>query len=199
MKLINKLLRHTRTKVFTATCICFFIISLVFSASHLRAEDRPTIQVNFEFEGQLFERIPEEKRAIIKAMAEEKVCELAEERWGFLGWSNGQAPEGHTVEWNVNLKVEIRQITNDAGNLTPATIATLSHSGQIAANPFPFQQTEENETIYPISRPIPFTDPDALGDDVSSQLDKQLATLLESTKVKTFLENIPIVWIPYSG
>ena len=43
MKLINKILVHTRTNLFAATCICLFVLSLVFPVSNLRAEDRPAV------------------------------------------------------------------------------------------------------------------------------------------------------------
>ena len=81
MKLTNKIPVDTRSSFFAITCICLITLALVFPASSIWAEDRPTIQVNFDFEGQLFDRIPAEDRAIIKARAEEKVCEIAEESW----------------------------------------------------------------------------------------------------------------------
>jgi len=193
MKLTNKIPVDTRSSFFAITCICLITLALVFPASSIWAEDRPTIQVNFDFEGQLFDRIPAEDRAIIKARAEEKVCEIAEESWGFLDWSNVQPRMANTAVWNVKLKVEIKRITNDAGNQISATIATLSHSGQLAAETFQFRQATEYEAIYPIGRMIPFTDPIALAEDVSSQLDKQLDTLLLDDKVKIFLQHIPIV------
>ncbi len=192
MKLISEVERPMQTNVFVSTCICLFILCMVFSAPNLHAEERPSIWVNFEFEGQLFERIPLENREVIKAGAEEKVCELAEERWGFLDWTNEQASAESAAAWKVKLKVEIRQITNDAGNQIPATIATLSHTGDLGADPVSFRQTPMNETIYPIGRMIPFTDPAALEQDIGSQLDIQLDTLLVSDRVKIFLQSIPI-------
>ena len=93
----------------------------------------------------------------------------------------------------ITLEVETRQITNDTGGLSTGTIATLRHAGLLASHEFPFHQTEENETIYPIGRLIPFTDTTALGDDVASQLERQLHTLLESQEVQAYLKKIPIV------
>jgi len=192
MKLISEVETPMQTNVFVSICICLFILCMVFPAPNLHAEERPSIWVNFEFEGQLFERIPMENREVIKAGAEEKVCELAEERWGFLDWTNEQASAESAAAWKVKLKVEIRQITNDAGNQIPATIATLSHTGDLGADPISFRQTSMNETIYPIGRMIPFTDPAALEQDIGSQLDIQLDTLLVSDRVKIFLQSIPI-------
>ncbi len=165
-----------------------FAIPVLFPGAYLQAEERPRVQVNFQFEGRLFDRITTENRALIKSRAEEKVCELAEARWGFLDWSNELTSAQSAAVWNITLSVEDRQIPTDSGGTTLATIATLRHSGQIVSDQFSFQQTEENETIYPLGRTIPFTDPQALGDDVSTQIGNQLVNLLESLEVWGFLE-----------
>jgi hypothetical protein len=193
MTLNNKKLGHARVNLVAITCSCLIALILLVPSSNLQAEERPTIQVSFKLEGQDFEELPEETQAVIKSRAEEKVCDLAEERWGFLDWTNEQSSDGHSVVWNINLKVENKEIPNTAGNLVTSPKATLGHSGQIGMTQIPFPQTEENETIYPIGSMIPLNDAEALADDVSSQLEKQLVTLLESAKVKKFLQNIPIV------
>jgi len=176
-----------------AASVFLFAIPVLFPDAYLQAEERPRVQVNFQFEGRLFDRITTENRALIKSRAEEKVCELAEARWGFLNWSNELIPEQSTATWNITLAVEARQIPTDSGGTTLATIATLRHSGQVVSEQFTFPQTEENETIYPLGRTIPFTDSQALGDDVSTQIGNQLVNLLESSDVWFFLESIPIV------
>lgn len=192
MKLISKRPTPVRARALTAIGVGLCCLSMVFPVSNVLAEERPSIRVSFEFEGQLFDRIPLENREDIKGKAEEKVCELAEERWGFLDWTNDQSAADSAAAWKVKLKVDIRQITNDAGNQVPATIATLSHAGELAANEVPFRQTPINEEIYPIGRMIPFTDPTALDQDIEAQLVKQLDTLLVSDKVRIFLYSIPI-------
>ena len=193
MRLTNKIPAHMRMTVFTAASIFLFALPVFFPGAYLQAEERPRVQVNFQFEGQLFDRITTENRALIKSRTEEMVCELAEARWGFLDWSNELTPEQSAVVWNITLSVEARRIPTDSGGTTLATIATLRHSGQVFAVPFSFPQTEENETIYPLGRTIPFTDSQALGDDVSTQIGNQLVNLLESSQVWEFLESIPIV------
>jgi hypothetical protein len=193
MRLTNKIPANVRMTVFAVASMFLFAIPVLFPGAYLQAEERPRVQVNFQFEGRLFDRITTENRALIKSRAEEKVCELAEARWGFLDWSNELSPAQSAAVWNITLSVEARQIPTDSGGTTLATIATLRHSGQIVSDQFSFQQTEENETIYPLGRTIPFTDPQALGDDVSTQIGNQLVNLLESLEVWGFLENIPIV------
>jgi len=168
------------------------ILAVLFPATGLRAEERPVIRVGLKFEGGLSGLISPESREVIKARAENRLCELAEKRWGFLDWSNDPAVET-SAEWEITFNVETRQITNDTGGLSKGTIASLGHTGVLASHPFPFRQTEDNETIYPIGRLIPFNDPAALGDDIDSQLDRQLTSLLESQEVKLFLKKIPIV------
>ena len=182
-----------RTGVFAAALTFIYPLSLFFPGACLWAEERPVIKVDFRFEGSLFERIPVEDRAAIEVRAENKLCDLAERRWGFLDWSNDTSTAATSAEWIATIKVETRQITNDSGGLSMGTIAALSHTGLLASHLFAFQQTEENETIYPIGRLIPFTDATALGDDITSQLDLQLQSLLESLEVKSYLKKIPIV------
>ena len=193
MRLTNTISAQMRITLFAAASMFLFPLSLFFSTEDLRAENRRIIRVNFQFEGRLSQRISEENRALIKSRAEEKVCELAEARWGFLDWSNELSPAESDVVWNMILKIEDSRIPTDSGGTTLATKATLRHSGQIVAESYPFKQNEESETIYPLGREIPFTRPDDLGDDVITQIDNQLVNLLEDFKVKGFLENIPIV------
>ena len=194
MRLTNKIPAHMRMTVFAAASMFLFALPVIFPGAYLQAEERPRVQVNFRFEGRLFDqRITTENRALIKSRAEEKVCELAEARWGFLDWSNELSPAQSAAVWNITLSVEERSLPTDSGGTAQATIATLRHSGQVFSDPFSFPQTEENETIYPLGRSIPFTDPQVLGDDVSTQIGNQLVNLLVSSEVWVFLESIPIV------
>lgn len=192
MKPTSEIPTHERMRA-VATGIILFALTLFFPFTQIRAEDRPIIQVNFEFEGDLFQRLSAENRTAIESSVEDMVCELAEKRWGFLDWSNGLPPSTKVAEWNIKFKVEIRQITNDSGGTSPGTIGTLEHSGQLDTDKFIFDQTEENEIIYPLGRLIPFNHPSALRSDLSAQLEKQLGSLFESLQVEIYLRNIPIV------
>ena len=169
------------------------VLVLVFPPGPALADDRPLIQVNFNFEGVLFNGLSAEDRAAVESKVEEKICVLAEKRWGFLDWSHESPASANTAQWNVTLGMEIKQVTNDAGGTSTGFIGTLEHSGLLAARKFTFQQTEENETIYPMGRSIPFQDANALEDDISRQLDKQLGSLFESREVSGYLQQVPIV------
>jgi len=166
---------------------------LYFPSAPVRAEDRPIIQVSFQFEGALAQRIPADKRAAIAAKVENTVSRLAENRWGFLHWTNSLPPPASAAKWTLTLEIQTRQITNHAGGTSTGSIATLRHAGQLGSDKVLFEQTEGKETIYPLGRLIPFHDPVALVDDIETQLDEQLGSLFESLPVKTFLKSIPIV------
>jgi hypothetical protein len=193
MRMKYKMPDLNRAGVFTAVLTFIYSLSLLFPDAYLRAEERPVIKVDFRFEGSLFERIPEEKRTAIEVKAENELCDLAERRWGFLDWTNDPSTAATSAEWIVTIKIETLDVTNNTGGLSEATIVTLNHTGSLASEATQFIQTEGNETIYPIGSLIPVTDPTALGDDITSQLDHQLLSLLESSDVKTYLGEIPIV------
>jgi hypothetical protein len=193
MRMKYKLPDLNRAGVFAAALTFIYSLSLLFPDAYLRAEERPVIKVDFRFEGDLFGRIPEEKRTAIEVKAENELCDLAERRWGFLDWTNDPSTAATSAEWIVTIKIETLDVTNNTGGLSEATIVTLSHTGLLASHVSPFHQTEENETIYPIGSLIPVTDPKALGDDITSQLDQQLPSLLESLEVESYLKKIPIV------
>lgn len=176
--------------VFTATlltCCAWFLLS-----GQLVADDRPPILVNFSFEGDMFAGLPAAERARIETSVEEKLCELAESRWGFLNWTHDLPEPSGSAQWNVVLSVEIRPVTKDNGETTAAFIGTLKHSGLHEARSFAFVQNEENETIYPMGRSIPFHNAQALEDDLLRQLDRQLGSLLEKNEVEAYLQKIPI-------
>ena len=173
--------------------ILLTVLAFVFLPGLALADDRPVVQVNFSIEGDLFNGLTAADLAEIEAKVEEKICTLAEKRWGFLDWSHELPASADTAQWNIALGVEIKQVTNDAGGMSTGFIGTLEHSGLLAARKFSFEQTEENETIYPMGRSIPFQDAIALEDDISRQLDKQLGSLFESWEVGGYLQKIPIV------
>ncbi|MEN8180055.1 MAG: hypothetical protein ABFS39_15745 [Pseudomonadota bacterium] len=192
MKPSNEIPTNERMRAFV-TGIILFALCLFFPFTQIRAEDRPTIQVNFDFEGDLFQRLSEENRTAIESSVEDLVCELGEKRWGFLDWSNDLPPSTDVAEWNIKFKVEIRQFTNDSGGTSPGTIGTLEHFGKLESEESKFDQIEEHEIIYPLGRLIPFNDPPALRGDLSAQLEKQLDRLFESLQVEIYVRNIPIV------
>ena len=182
-----------RVCVFAAGYIFLFASPLIFSAADLRAEGRPGIQVNFDFEGLALIALSEDDRKTIKSEAEIMVSDLAERDWGFLDWSNEPSTIANAATWNITFKVEVRQITSDSGGLISGTIGTLSHTGRLAASEFTFDQLDEDETIYPLGRLIPFDDRVALGTDLTRQLDKQLKILFQRLEVRTYILNIPLV------
>ena len=55
MKPTSEIPTHERMRA-VATGIILFALTLFFPFTQIRAEDRPIIQVNFEFEGDLFQR-----------------------------------------------------------------------------------------------------------------------------------------------
>ena len=187
------ILALVRVCVFAAGYTFLFAFPLFFSAADLRADDSPGIQVNFNFEGLAFSGLSEEDRETIKSEAEIMVCDVAERSWGFLVWSNKSPTIENAATWNITFNVELRQITSDSGGSITGTIGTLSHTGRLAGREFTFDQTDEEETIYPMGRLIPFDDLIALGEDITKQLDKQLKILFQRPEVKTYVKNIPLV------
>lgn len=193
MKPGTGILALERMCILAAGCILLFASPLFFSSADLRAEDRPGIQVNFNFEGLALIALSDNDRKTIKSAAEIMVCDVAERDWGFLNWSNDPSTNANAATWNITFKVEARQITSDSGALITGTIGTLSHAGRLEAREFPFDQLEDDETIYPLGRLIPFDDRVALGNDITKQLGQQLKTLFQRSEVKTFILNIPLV------
>jgi len=163
---------------------------LLFAPAFAAADDRPVIEVNFSIEGAIFN---EDINTAIRPEIEQMISTRAEKSLGYLNWMPGSPDTQETAQWHVTLKVEKVPVTTDDGSTTSGFIGTLEHRGVLAEQELAFDQTEENETIYPLGRPIPAQDQTILMDDISMQLDKQLETLFKSPQVKAFLRNIPIV------
>lgn len=168
------------------------VSAMYFSTGQVLSDDRPQIQVNFSFQGDLFDGLSVEDRAAIASNVEDKICTMAENEWGYLDWIHGMPASADAAQWNVVLSVDIRPVTKDNGETSAAFIGTLEHSGLRDAKEFTFEQTEENKTIYPMGRVVPFQDPNALEDDIFRQLDKQLGGLLKHPHVEGYLQKIPI-------
>lgn len=163
---------------------CLFVLAPIFAA----ADDRPVIEVNFSIEGVMFD---EDTSRAIRPKIEQMVSTRAGLSLGYLRWLPSSPSTEETAQWNVSLNVETIPITTDDGEARSGFIGTLKHSGVLDTKEYAFVQTEENEKIYPLGRPIS-KEQTALINDISSQLDKQLETLLKSQQVTVFLRNIPL-------
>ena len=170
--------------IISALAACLLTLTPPFAA----ADDRPVIEVNFSITGIMFD---EDTSAAIQPEIEQMVSARAGLSLGYLRWIPSSSTTQETAQWNVSLNVETIPITTDDGETTSGFIGTLKHSGILNAKEYVFVQTEENETIYPLGRPIS-KEQTALVNDISSQLDKQLETLLKSQQVTVFLRNIPL-------
>ncbi|MBT8074788.1 MAG: hypothetical protein HKP21_13900 [Xanthomonadales bacterium] len=163
---------------------------LLLTPAYAGADDRPVIEVKFSIEGAIFN---EEINQAIQPEIEQMISTRAAKSLGYLNWIPSSPTLQETAQWNVTLKVEKVPVTTDDGGTTSGFIGTLKHRGVLADQEFMFDQTEENETIYPLGRPIPAQERTILVNDISAQLDKQLETLFKSPQVKAYLRNIPIV------
>ncbi len=186
---INPALRIT-SGTFIATCL--FVVTQ-FVSPDLAAVERQKINVHFSIEGEKFSKLPDSGRVLIKNEVAKKFSAAAERQWGFIDWSPDPPISTDAFEWKITLKLHTRDVTLDGGGISTGYIVTLEHSGKLADKAFSFAQTEDNETVYALGSIIEFQDADALGEDISLQLDRQLGVLLQSQDVKTFLQNIPIV------
>lgn len=178
--------RYARLIAITAPATLLLLLAPAFAG----ADDRPVIEVKFTIEGAIFNQ---QINAAIQPEIEEMISTRAEKTLGYLNWMPSSPDTQETAQWHVTLKVEKVPVTTDDGSTTSGFIGTLKHRGLLADEEVPFDQTEENETIYPLGRPIPAQEQTILVDDISMQLDKQLETLFKSPQVKGFLRNIPIV------
>lgn len=173
------------------TGMLLLLFSLLIPTTIIRAVDRPIIQVDFEFDGEMLELLlSQEQRDLIKSNAIEKICQQAEKRWGFLDWSSSPPASATTdfAKWKVTFSVEIKQLQG----ASDATIGTLMHSGQLQSMQYGFKGNEDRYTVYPIDRTIPYSDPASLSDEINRHLEIQLRTLLEEADVEKFLNQIPI-------
>jgi len=193
MKPTSNRLALIRGFIFAAGYIFLFASSLFYPAEDLLAEDRPVIQVNFEFVGVNENDLSKEDRAAIKLKAENLVCEVAEKSWGFLDWSNESQGNASTAKWNISFKVEFSELANEPHDPIPVTKVTLRHTGLVAGLENEFHQIEENYTIYKPGYLIPFDDPVTLGGDITKKLDEQLSVLFKKEEVKSYIKDIPIV------
>lgn len=189
MKPDSKTSAQRRVSVVTPS-IVLLILFLLVPVAPIRAEDRPLIHVSFQFNGGMLELIPKNQRDAIQLKVEERICEQAEKRWGFLNWSNNPPTPATTdvAKWKVTFSVEVKQLEGSP----LSTVGTLKHSGQFESMQYPFELTPDQDTIYPIERSIPTGNPTALGNDLIRSLDTQLRDLLEDPRVAKFLNKIPI-------
>lgn len=192
VKLTSNRLEKVRKTVRASTSIIAVAFFLFFPAEGLQAEEPPIVKVNFQLEGKAFRRMSTNDIETIKLAAENKLCELNRVDWGFLNWSNSKVTRSD-AEWNIVLKALEKPTTTISGEPTTGIIATLNHSGALASNQYPFKQTEEMETIYPLGQTPPIRYVETFKSDINSWLGKQLEVLLKDSSVKIFLENIPIV------
>lgn len=163
---------------------------LLLSPVYAGADGRPIIEVKFSIEGAIFN---EEINKAIQPDIEQMISTRAEESLGYLNWMPGSPATQETAQWHVTLRVEKVPVTTDEGGTTSGFIGTLKHQGVLAEREVAFDQTEDNETIYPLGRRIPAQERVILTDEITAHLDKQFETLFKSQQVKAYLRNIPIV------
>lgn len=192
MKFSSSIQNFGRRKSIPAAAQVLTLLMLLAPAM-LGADDRPVIGVKFSINGEESIDIDPESLKDIQENVENLISTRAEKRWGFLNWTRSSPATQEAAQWLVTLKVEEIPVTTDNGGTTTGYIGTLQHSGQLGAETLEFDQTEENETIYPIGSYIPFKEATPLGSDLSRQLDKQLETLFQSMEVEGYLRQIPIV------
>lgn len=192
MKYRSFILNHGHHRMSIAAYVLLSLFLLAPAAA--LAKDLPVVEVRFNIDaGDRFDEILPQLGEI-KTAVEDKVRGKAQKNYGFLNWLPDDEATNESARWNVTLKVEKRQVPIDENTTKTHYVGTLNHSWQLAGNEDLFEQSPQDQEIYPLGKSIPFRDATTLRKNLLAQLDEPLDKLLKSgDDVKWFVSNIPLV------
>ncbi len=172
---------------FSAICV----VVLCAGGAHAQTS-RPAVPVVFENQSGLFTDLPAADIQVTAERVAEKICDIAERRWGFLEWCPAAANVNPGGRWLVRLESEAKTQTLPDGDTITNFIVHLRHYAEVGGSEFKIYQTESAETLYDFGALRQDQSADKLRDDILDKLDEQIQTLVRGSTVRTAVGRIPV-------